>query len=388
MLKDVATALEAEVKDLLLPADVNDQTKPVSTVESTTLVGAFPIKPALFIGRKKDRAFLKERLFREPGHPCNEGLSNRTIIRGWPGVGKTTLVSELIYDSEVIETFSFIFWATLDRKPNLYNLLNDWCRSTGIPLFQDWTLDDARSLLTTRLLKERALVVLDDVWDFAAANALTIGGPGCAILYTTRLPAVAEELAPRPGQDVYKLDELTEAESIELLHSLAPTIVDTHRQACLELVSAVERLPLALEIAGRQLQFRMNRGHSVEGFLQELRNDTAQLLSMRLPSRLASLLTDVKNPTVLSLLRKSTDLLDTETRKFFAGLGVVVAPKPVTFDLDCMAAVWDVPEPKAQLVANTLVDVGLLEYAGELFGQHRYQMHDLLVQHARTFFEE
>jgi hypothetical protein len=81
-------------------------------------------------------------------------------------------------------------------------------------------------------------------------------------------------------------------------------------------------------------------------------------------------------PTVTVLLQRSTDHLDELTRDCFAFLGTF-APKPATFDLTAMKAVWHVEDPKP--IARTLVDRGLLEPVPTI---GRFQMHALLAMHA------
>src|SRR4051794_32876511 len=49
----------------------------------------FPSAPAIFVGRAKDLNNLKVRL----GIASSQQKQLLTIIRGWPGVGKTALVS-------------------------------------------------------------------------------------------------------------------------------------------------------------------------------------------------------------------------------------------------------------------------------------------------------
>lgn len=70
-------------------------------------------------------------------------------------------------------------------------------------------------------------------------------------------------------------------------------------------------------------------------------------------------------------------MLDPYTRDCFAYLGVF-ASKPATFDLDAMSSVWQTEDPRP--VVRELADHGLLEPAGD----GRFQMHALLVQHARS----
>jgi hypothetical protein len=57
-------------------------------------------------------------------------------------------------------------------------------------------------------------------------------------------------------------------------------------------------------------------------------------------------------------------------------------PKPATFDLGPLASAWNVLDPKP--FARNLVNRGLLEP----ISGGRFQMHALLVLHARTLLEE
>jgi hypothetical protein len=86
-------------------------------------------------------------------------------------------------------------------------------------------------------------------------------------------------------------------------------------------------------------------------------------------------------PTVAVLLQKSSDRLDEQTHDCFAFLGAF-APKPATFDLAAMQAVWQMDDPKP--IARKLVDRGLLEPASA----GRFQMHALLVMHAKSLCTE
>ena len=57
-----------------------------------------PPRPTLIVGRENDTAALKARLGVSDGEK-----PALTIIRGWPGVGKTTLVTSIAYDQGVTE---------------------------------------------------------------------------------------------------------------------------------------------------------------------------------------------------------------------------------------------------------------------------------------------
>ena len=103
--------------------------------------------------------------------------------------------------------------------------------------------------------------------------------------------------------------------------------------------------------------------------------DGVRILKETAPVDLADLAHETI-PTVAVLLQKSTDRLPLHHRRCFAFLGPA-APKPATFDLGRMQAVWQ-EDPKP--VVRVLVDAGLLEPAGE----RRFHMHALLATHART----
>ena len=98
------------------------------------------------------------------------------------------------------------------------------------------------------------------------------------------------------------------------------------------------------------------------------------------PADMADLLKQT-TPTVAALLHKSTDRLDAVSRERFAILAPF-APKPATFELKDIAAMWNMDDPKPTV--RLLVDRGLLEPAGSA----RFQMHALLVAHARSLCTE
>jgi hypothetical protein len=82
-------------------------------------------------------------------------------------------------------------------------------------------------------------------------------------------------------------------------------------------------------------------------------------------------------PTVQALFKQSTDELDESSRECFAYLAPF-APKPATFDAAAMKAVWHLDDPMPMI--QKLVGKGLLEPTGN----GRFQIHALLVRHARS----
>lgn len=219
---------------------------------------------------------------------------------------------------------------------------------------------------------------MDDVWQAEHVVPFNVGGSGCALLVTTRLPEVARTIAPTPD-DVYVLGVLSEADALELLRTLAPTVVAGNEATSRDLVNDLEGLPLAIQVAGRLLHAEASYGFGVEQLLADIR-EGARLIASQAPADRAQVANET-TPTVAALLKKSTDLLDVHTLECFAYLGAF-APKPATFDIEAMRAVWDVDDPRP--IIRTLVDRGLLEPTG----QNRFWMHAILVMHAQSFLTE
>lgn len=348
--------------------------------------GSAPPLPALVIGREDAMRDLKARLGIAPGGQAAAPIQVLTAIRGWPGVGKTTIAAALAHDPDLTTAFpDGLLWVSLGPKPSLFSELATWGRALGTEdLLRARTLEEASAQLAALLRNKRMLLIVDDVWEPEHAMPFKVGGRGCAMLITTRANSVAQALAPTPN-DIYRLPVLTEDKALELLRALAPDVVAQHPQLSLELARALECLPLALQVAGHMLNVEASYGFGVGALLAELREgaeryEGGKLLGARAPADRVDLASET-TPTVAVLLQKSTDRLDEQARECFAYLGAF-APKPATFDLAAMRAVWEIEDP--QPVARILVDRGLLEPVGS----GRFQMHALLVMHARSLCTE
>lgn len=335
-----------------------------------------PPLPALLIGRENDLLTMKQRMAILP-YP--QSLST-TVIHGWPGVGKTTLVTTLAYDEEVISAFpDGILWASVGEKPNPYQELKVWGKSLGVDMSHAKTLEDVITRLRTILKDKKALLIIDDVWERDDAIPFKVGGANCFTLITTRFLDVARELITIPDE-LFRLGTLSDEQGFELLKRLAPTITEKYSSQAKSLVTDLEGLPLALRVAGRLLEADIRDGFDPLPLMNSIR-DNHDLLKAIAPDDRYDPKTGT-TPTVQLLLQKSTDRLDEYTRECFAFLGAF-APKPATFDMDAMKAVWMVDDP--QSIIRKLVDRGLLE---PIVTIGRYWMHAILVMHANSLLGE
>lgn len=334
-----------------------------------------PLPGLVVIGREDSLSRVRGLL--QPTDTSEPGL-NLTVVRGWPGVGKTTLVGVLGRDPEVLQTFpDGVLWTSLERKPELMSKLAEWGRILGTDeLLRTPTTDEAVVKLGALIRHRRMLLIVDDIWEQAHALPFikAAAGSRCALLATTRRTRVAEELADE--NRIHILPVLTEENSLILLHHLAPAIVEQYRDECRQLVIDIGCLPLALHVAGRLLKAEAKLGLSIVNLIEGIRED-AKLFPEPAPLDRTE---GTVLPTVHALFKRSTDELDKQTRNCFAFLGPF-APKPATFSLAAMRAVWKVEDPAP--IIRKLVGHGLLEPVGEA----RFQMHELLVQHARSMLK-
>ncbi|MEO8396403.1 MAG: NB-ARC domain-containing protein, partial [Chloroflexota bacterium] len=333
-----------------------------------------PPLPSLVIGRDETVREIKRRL------GIGGEMRPITVIQGWPGVGKSTTVALLAHDQDVAQQFpDGVLWASLGETPSILGEISTW--ADALKLREPGRvrkIEEIGAQLTAVLRDKRFLLIVDDVWQAEHALAFRVGGQNCALIITSRLNDVATALAPT-ASDLYRLPLLTDQAALELLSKLTPDTTREYPDESRELVRDLEGLPLAIHVAGRLLHSEARLGWGVRELLSELRTG-AGLLQAQIPSDMLGASRDT-SPTVAALLQRSTDLLDDDIRRRFAYLGLFV-PKPATFDLEAMAVAWDVSDPRP--ITRALVNRGLLEP----ISGGRFQMHAVLVYHARSLLGE
>ncbi|HYJ88780.1 MAG TPA: ATP-binding protein, partial [Pyrinomonadaceae bacterium] len=116
-----------------------------------------PPPPPVFIGREDALQDIRRLLI---VNQRGANLENITVIRGWPGVGKTSLVSAIGHDAEIAGTFNDgVLWTSLEQKPNIITEMARWGRALGSEeILKAPTVKDATAQLGALLSKRRMLL--------------------------------------------------------------------------------------------------------------------------------------------------------------------------------------------------------------------------------------
>ncbi len=325
------------------------------------------------VGRDKLLEQLKQCL-------CAGKRLNASALNGLPGVGKTALARELIYEKDIQQYFGDgILWVGLGPWPNLSGLLGRWASLLGIPATELALLKGEeeraraiRDVIGTR----RMLLVIDDAWRIEEASAFKVGGPNCAYLLTTRIPSVALHFA---NGEAIVVRELDEEDSLDLLARLIPDVVTNESSAARALVQSAGGLPLALVLMGRYLQSQAYSGQPrrLRAALERLRcaEERLRLTIQQAPfEHLAS--SSIHNLLSLqAVIETSVRQLDEATLRVLSTLSAFPA-KPYSFSEEAALVVSGAPLELLDL----LIDAGLLESAGP----GRYTLQQTIVDYAST----
>ncbi|KQJ93329.1 hypothetical protein BRADI_3g03882v3 [Brachypodium distachyon] len=140
-------------------------------------------------------------------------------IVGFGGLGKTTLAKQ-VYD-EIRGQFGCKAFVPVSQRPDMTSLLTGLQLKLGmeessrVHELQD-IIDNLRKYLTNK----RYLIVVDDLWDHSAWNAISCAfpenGTGSRIIVTTRVEDVARGACFNHRECIYRMKPLKEEESRRL----------------------------------------------------------------------------------------------------------------------------------------------------------------------------
>jgi transcriptional regulator with XRE-family HTH domain len=179
--------------------------------------------------------------------------SRPNALYGMGGIGKTIIARALCEDSKIQAAFpEGILWVTLGQTPELVPKMREWIYVLGGTISEKVPTVDSLKVTLAQLLKDRAcLLILDDVWRSNDAEAFLVGGSRCRVLLTTRKVEIANKLGAR----MQPIPIMAPFEAIKLLEQWANgCIAKTNSELKGQIVKRLGYLPLALKLAGVQLQ--------------------------------------------------------------------------------------------------------------------------------------
>jgi DNA-binding SARP family transcriptional activator/predicted negative regulator of RcsB-dependent stress response len=230
-------------------------------------------------------------------------------------------------------------------------------------------VEERARLYRSRLSDRRMLVVLDNAATEDQVRCLLPGGPGCAVLVTSRARLLGLEAAAPIELDVLELDK-----AVELLGRVAGRQrVAAEPEAARAVALLCGRLPLAIRVAGAKLAAR--RHWSLARMCERLGDERRRL------DELSAGDLEVRASIALSYQCQRGD-----DRRAFRLLGLLDVQN---FAAWVAAALLDTAPVVAEDLVERLVDVHLLEVAGrDPCGETRYRFHDLLRVFARERLDQ
>lgn len=335
-----------------------------------------PAHTEKLIGRDQLFAQLKARLSGKAGPAL-------AALNGLPGVGKTALAVSLAHDSEIQQHFSAgVLWACLGPDADLLGELKRWATLLGIEestILHAESVEDWTRAIHARIGSRSMLLVIDDAWTCQEALAFKIGGPNCAYLLTTRIPAVALYFG---GAGAIAVKTLDEKQSLALLARFVPTIVEQAPAETRALARLAGGLPLALQLMGMHLQAHAYSGQPRRwrAALERLKQpaERLQIAMPRAPLERQMGLPADEPISLLNEIELSYRLLSPQAQQTLLTLAGLAA-RTGSFSEEAALALNGVTLE----TLDTLLDAGLLASAG----LGRYTLHQTIVDFAR-FQEE
>ncbi|MET8764184.1 BTAD domain-containing putative transcriptional regulator [Lentzea sp. NPDC004782] len=242
--------------------------EPLSPAPDRPVPAQLPAAIAAFTGRAADldrldalvggagSGDLDARGAGEPPHP------SIAIVAGAAGVGKTTLAVHWAHRVRDRFTDGQLYVNLRGHAPTPpvqpAGALTGFLAALGLPAAQiPLDLDRAADLYRTMLADRRMLVLLDDARGVDQIRPLLPGGPGCAVVVTSRYGLGG--LVARDGAAHLALDVLSPSEAVALLRHTLGARVDAEPEETAELARLCGFLPLALRIAAANLTLRPGR---------------------------------------------------------------------------------------------------------------------------------
>ena len=287
-----------------------------------------------------------------------------SAVRGMGGIGKTELailaasrLRDEFPDAQLMISMHGVSATPLAPAQALRQVIHAFTPNAQLPD----EIDELQRRYCAVLNGRRVLILADDASNASQLQPL-LPPPGCALLVTSR------QRFSLPGMTAIDVEQLTEAEAVELLKSICDRISSEHARA---LAQACGYLPLALRVSGSVLV--NDPALAVAGYLAALADRRQRLAQLRDP--------DDAQLDVAASLSLSVARLDPPTRWVLRQLAVFAAD----FDNDLAAAVVQAGDADIAAALHHLLRRNLVGYHPM---RRRWQLHDLVQDLAYRYLTE
>jgi len=291
----------------------------------------------------------------------DEGSLGLVALDGRPGIGKTALATEVANDHEILKHFTDgVLWSGLGKSGEILLELARWGAALGVSesdLQRARTVKERARLIHSAIGLKQMLLVVNDAWTVEDALAFKIGGPNCAHIVTSRLPAVAESFA---GPNTILVPELNDKHARELLRQVAGDLPGDLEDNIQILLDKLGGLPFSVLLLGTYLRGEWRHGDSAR-----LERALAAAFDSRMPLSIKYVVSPLEQhpslpagsslslPTIIGI---SYDALDGPAQTFLKALALF-PPKPNTFsEIAALQISGESSSVLKELVDRRLVD--------------------------------
>ena len=281
-------------------------------------------------------------------------------LTGTGGAGKSTLAAGACGDRQVRRRFpDGVTWLEAGAGQDPVGLLGVLARRLGLPDSDSGftTVGEGRDTIAAALRGKRLLIGLDNVWDRGPLDALVGLAPGCAVVFTTRLPDLADTF----GAAQVAVEELTRGQALELLGRWVGQVPAELPPDAQVLCARVGNLALGVTMVGAMA----SRGRSFADVLALIEQDLARVRADLDPS--------YPYPDLLAAIEAGISDLPEASQRRYAQLAVFAGRG--RFPRAAAGAVWwpEFTEAETDDLLAGLAGRSLLTAAGDGW----YAAHDL-----------
>ncbi|XVF57351.1 hypothetical protein PTKIN_Ptkin06aG0198200 [Pterospermum kingtungense] len=200
----------------------------------------------------------RKEVFQEIMEALKDSTINMIGVYGVGGVGKTTLVNEVVRQVEEDRSFSSVVKAEVTRTPNIEKIQDQIAESLGSKLEERSKENRAKRLLQRLKKENKVLIVLDDLWEGLNLEevgiALADQHNECKILLTSRNRDVLKN--EMDAERTFPVGVVKEEEAWELFKEMAGNgfVNPELKSVATEVAERCAGLPLAIATVARALK--------------------------------------------------------------------------------------------------------------------------------------